>query len=533
MNTVTPTGGNTPAPNSAAAPAGSIGQAVSIPGSALQILRAGQNIAGEVVARPDQGQITVKTAQGNVTLATNNPPPKGSAVNLILQSAGPPATVQIQTQPHLQSTQLNLLQQANSLLNKLISAPTSQPAQTVVTNLTQGSNLLATVLSQGAQVTNAQGQVVLSTSGLPPQSGPAPSPQPRGNTPAAAATDAPAKGPSGPLAKIAQAIRSVTGNSQGQAQAQLPGGYSVPMRILNIALPNGGPLPPYPAAAAKSGNMLLTGTVTSSSASQTIVQTPAGTLSLPTSQALPIGTSLQLMITGQPQLSATANQLNAADMGLRWQALQEAMALLQAGNPAAATRLLSIVPQSSPALGTTLMFLFNAMRGGAVDRWLGKDTLKALEAQSKGSAGRLTNTFQAAQGRTTDPAGRDWRVYHMPVLADGNLDDVKLYLRDRPEDEDEETREKRKKEDKRFIVEANFSTLGPMQFDGMSRQKQLDLMIRTQTPLDAELRDGIRALYYETISALGMSGTVGFHVAPQFEVTADELKTAAKGGVTI
>ena len=566
MNTVVPPSGTPAAQQGAAPPSSSVGQAVSIPNGAVSLLKQGQNISGQVVAKPEPGQVTVQTPQGNVTLQTPNPPPQGASVNLILQAAGPPAQIQIQTQ----SLQVSLLEQANSLLSKLINAPKADapPPQSVVTTLTQGSTFLATILGKGQPLLNAQGQAVLSLSttgaqqAVTGQTAPATggtastgSAQPANNVPPGQAGNqsaaqtagtqtaqppatgqpaqaAPASSNTSPLGKIAQVIKQVASGKSVQTQVQLPTGHTVPMRVLNIALPGGAQLPPYPQSAAKSGNMLLTGNITASNAGQSIVQTSAGSFALPTSQPLPIGTSLQLMVTGQPQPSAAASQMNAADMGLRWQALQEAMALMQAGNPAAAQRLLQIVPQSSPTLGTTLLFLFNAMRGGSIDRWLGKDTMKALEAAKKGSAGRLAGSFQAAQGRVTDPAGQDWRVYHMPVLADGNLDDVKLYLRDKAEDEDSPAKDK-DSEDKRFIVEANFATIGPMQFDGMSRKKQLDLMIRTQIPLEEEMRDGIRHLFHDTISALGLSGGVQFHVAKQFEITADEMKSASKKGVTI
>ena len=72
----------------------------------------------------------------------------------------------------------------------------------------------------------------------------------------------------------------------------------------------------------------------------------------------------------------------------------------------------------------------------------------------------------------------------------------------------------------RFIIEVNFTRLGPFQFDNLVDKKHIDLMIRTHSALPQDMRRDIQALFADTVTALGMTGQVGYHVVKSFDLNA-------------
>ncbi len=71
----------------------------------------------------------------------------------------------------------------------------------------------------------------------------------------------------------------------------------------------------------------------------------------------------------------------------------------------------------------------------------------------------------------------------------------------------------------RFMIEVNMSRLGPFQFDGLTRKKHVDLMVRTHQELPKPMREDIRSIFGNTITALGHTGTIGFRAVPKFEIS--------------
>ena len=53
----------------------------------------------------------------------------------------------------------------------------------------------------------------------------------------------------------------------------------------------------------------------------------------------------------------------------------------------------------------------------------------------------------------------------------------------------------------RFVVELELSRLGPLQLDGLVRQSRFDLIVRTTSPLAAEMRRDILGIFDDSIAA--------------------------------
>jgi hypothetical protein len=465
----------------------------SIPPALLQSLQNGGSIAAQVTARPEPGQLTLTTQSGQtLTVQSSLALPTGTSLAMALQSLGTPATLTLQPQSGSATATAGGQQQtATSQAGTAPAQTVPQPA--VVTSLTQGSVLTGTIVP--SSISGQSTVQATATSGQTP--GPAPAPQ-------------------GAPAPVTPA---------------LPNGTVVQLRVLGIA-------PQGQALTGTATTTSFTGTVTGqSSGGTTLVQSPAGTVSISLPNSPPGGTQLMLDMVGAPRLPAPG--LASIDQGgMRFQALQDAITLLRSTDPTAAQRLTqSLIPQPNGQLGLAVAFLANTLRQGGADKWLGSDIARSLKAADSGKSGtlsRLDRNMAQSQGRASDSAGQDWRVSTLPFMSNGQVEQIRLYIRDRPDKDSDEGNTGDGKQPKRFVIEADFSRLGPIQLDGLAREGQVDLMVRTQRPLPPEGREDIRDLFADTITALGLTGRVDFMVTPKFDLVPDrDSHGTGAGGLTV
>lgn len=473
----------------------------SLPPSLATALQNGGSIAALVTAKPAAGQLTLTIPSGQtVTVQTPLPLPIGTNLAVALQAAGSPTTLFLQPQTGGQATNAAQLPgfASGAAGGGAPAAQATQPA--VVTTLTQGSVFSATVTgpptASGTLPTTA---AIPTGATVPPQAGQTTTPQVQAGTPA-----------------------------PGGAPTILPTGTGLQVRLLGFA-PQGQPL----TASGMPG--AFTGIVTGQSAGGTVsVQTQIGSMTVNLPSTPPSGTQLLLSTVGAPRLPTPGG--GAADpSATRFQALQDAVALLRNGDPAAAQRLTqSLIPQPNAQFGLAAVFLIGAMRQGGLDKWLGGDGLRALSeagAKKSGLMGRLEGEMTQS-GRARDSSGQEWRVTSLPLLNDSQLEQIRLYTRPRPEDGDGDEDGRNRADAKRFVIEAEFSRLGPIQLDGLSKEQQIDLMVRSKKPFEAEERDAIRALFADTVSALGLGGRIDFSVVPAFDLF-PEAETGKPGGFTV
>jgi hypothetical protein len=486
---------NTAVPATANLPAGT-GTAANLPPSLAQALQSGGALSAQVTARPQAGQLTlsVQTGQGGapqtVQVQTPLPLPPGTNLAVTLQAIGSPTTLFLQPQSGA-GAQTGAQAGGGAAASAAGGGAAAQPA--VLTSLTQGSTLTATVTGPptAGRVTSGGG--------------------------AAAAQSAAQAG--------AQA--SAQGQAAGATGARvLPPGTSLQLQLMGLA-PQGQAL-----AGGSAGSFI--GTVTGQTAGGgTSVSTPMGTVSMSVPNPPPAGTQLLLNMIGDPRAPAPGS---GTDNSARFQALQQAVSLLRGGDPAAAQRLTqSLMPQPNAQFGLAALFLVQSLRQGGVERWLGGDTARALSAAEggKGLLSKLDGDLRSGLQPARDGAGQDWRVTTLPLMNDGQIDQIRLYTRNADKD-GESDKDGRAEEARRFVIEANFTRLGPLQLDGLAREKTVDLMVRTQRPLDEEARDGIRALFADTVSALGFAGQVAFRVVPGFDLRPTEAPDGpGAGGLTV
>lgn len=481
----------------AALPSGT-GTAPSLPPSLAQALSPGGALTGQVTARPQPGTLTLTIAGQSVQVQTPLPLPVGTALTASLQSPGPPATLFLQPQGQ------GGAQAGATPIGGGQTAGVTPSTPSVVTTLTQGSVLSATVTASPAtaQSSTAAGAVSTSASG--------------------------ATGGQGTTPQSAPAGTAATSPSQAAA---LPPGTAVQVRLIGLAQP-GQPLTAPPVTAGATG--IFSGVVTGQTANGGVsVQTPIGTLNVAVPTAPPTGTQLLLQMVGDPRAPLPGSG-TAEGSGARFEALRDAVALLRGGDPAAAQRMTqSLIPQANSQFGLAAVFLANAIRQGRFEKWGGAETVRAL-TQSGGGSGllsRLDGDMAQAQGRVTDSAGQDWRTLTLPFMNQGQIEPIRLYMRDR--DSSGENGDGDSGKPKRFIIETDFSRLGPMQFDGLTQDKRVDVVVRSQRDLADDAKREIEALFADTVTAMGLTGRVDFRVVTAFDPLPPEPSPTPEGGLTV
>lgn len=253
---------------------------------------------------------------------------------------------------------------------------------------------------------------------------------------------------------------------------------------------------------------------------QAVVQTPIGTLSVPTYTPLPTGTQMTLEVVGQPlpPLPPPLPPSAPAASGLSaqgWPVLTQALDVLaNANQPQALEQLLRVMPQPDARLAASMVAFSGALRSGDVRSLLPDTSVRGLEkAGRKDVASRLKADLEGLAEEAGRPLGNgDWRLYTMPMLGGGAIEPIRLYVRKGSGDEGGGKSAGNQSNDHRFVVDLNLTRLGRLQLDGLVRRhdKLFDLIIRTDAPLDQDIRRGILGIFTNASELVGTKGTVSF-----------------------
>ena len=316
-----------------------------------------------------------------------------------------------------------------------------------------------------------------------------------------------------------------TGQANAAPTGQIfPGGSPLVVKITSINVPTSPPSTLTPAPTGEPVSLApgqsLSGVVSGRQGiGQTVVQTHAGPISLPTSDALPPGTQLKFEIVSLKP-AAPGGPLHGAQVSGAaplfdgdWFALDEALTLLRDAAPGAHTHIMqTALPRADGQLSTNVLFFLSALRGGDMKNWMGDGPSRILERQRPELAARMRTDLNQMTRTFEDPLSGDWRLHAVPFLFGGEIDRLQLLVRDQ-EDEDEDGLGK---DDTRFVIDLTLTRLGHLQIDGLvgNKNKRLDVVLRTDTPLQPHMREDIRRLYTDALDVTGLEGSVGFQAAP-------------------
>lgn len=541
MSTVTP-----PVTSNMAQPAAPPKATIITAPPQLLSLGVGANIEAAVAQLVDTSQIRLTTNFGDVTirLPTRIPVTIGQPLVFQLLSTGDQPRVQIST-PDGQTLSPRTSVPSSPTGPAPSSSPGIAPSIPASQSIIPGAQISATLLRP---VNLAPSLTVIPITQQPSASpGPALS-----GTGSGATTVASQQTPTG------QAVQSVTtaqttppigggtvqpGYTQTSGNLVAPTGSTLVLKVVSFTLPAtpGGSIqiPKTEAPVSFATGAMLSGVVSGKQGvSQTVVQTQAGPISLPTAEALPRGTQItfevsQLNISkssGNHELAAPTPL--SATAGGQWPALTDSIDALGDLAPAAQNHLLqAALPRADAQLSTNILFFLAAIRGGDLKGWMGDGPHRILERHRPDLAGRLRDDLGQLSRLVDDPETGEWRMHVVPYLNNNELDRIRLLMRDRDPDEDDDNAPG----GSRFVIDLNLSKMGHVQIDGLvgNNGKRVDVVLRSDAPLPGRMRDDIRLLYANAIEVTGIEGTVGFQAAPAGFVNVPDAAPDGGEGVVV
>jgi hypothetical protein len=327
--------------------------------------------------------------------------------------------------------------------------------------------------------------------------------------------------------------------TQGLAQGMrlpipLSTGSEIKLRLIAIASSPGQPLA-IPTAAPGAQHVMAGRIIGYTPSGNAVLHSPLGAIILQGHLSLPAGTELSLAV--EPTLPMPAAALSAGMPSLpqlllsvarSWPSLAEAIALMRQNmNDADTLAALARLPQAGPKLAAGLVAAMQAIQANDAEALLG-----ALVAARTGNAARnetarkVRQEFGQVATLAQDRPGIDWRCCFIPILDDGVIRQINLfYRRDRRRDKKDA---KDEKSGTRFIVEVDMSRMGPFQFDGLVREKQFDLMVRSRIALPQRFKHEITELFQEALSLGEYRGGLMFQTVKEFPVSPlEEIEKSA------
>jgi hypothetical protein len=333
------------------------------------------------------------------------------------------------------------------------------------------------------------------------------------------------------------------GSAQGVAQGlgqtlklpiPLTTGSEVRLRLIAVASAPG-QAPAVPAAVSAGQHVIAGRIIGYTPSGNAVLNSPLGAIILQGALSVPVGTDLSVAV--EPALPTPGAALPSGSLSLpqlllsvarSWPSLAEAIALLRQNmNDADTLAVLSRLPQAGPKLAAGLIAAMQAIRANDAEALLG-----ALVAARSGNAARdesvrkVRQEFAQVSTLAQERPGIDWRCCFIPILDDGTIRQINLfYRRDRRKDRKDG---KDEKSGTRFIVEVDMSRMGPFQFDGLVREKQFDLMVRSHVALPQKFRHDITELFHEALSLGDYRGGLVFQKVKEFPVSPlEEIERSA------
>jgi hypothetical protein len=258
----------------------------------------------------------------------------------------------------------------------------------------------------------------------------------------------------------------------------------------------------------------ITGQVTGMTrAGQPILQTALGIITLATPTTLPAGGSVALEIVGlsNAAMSSTGTAAPASGQAGGGSATLPVpgTGMVAWDGPVIALGDLRLqVPETGPRLVPAILLFLAAIKGGRISNWLA-GTDPGDPWGPSGLDGDKPGPDASAFVRRVDNAAGEWRLFLLPLLHAGLRSQVRLYLRSK-DGEDAAPGVLGRHKATRFVIEAEISSLGGVQFDGFVAAKRFDLNFRSRVPVGPVLRLGIAEIYEAALSNEGWTGQLNF-----------------------
>ncbi|MCD8497772.1 MAG: hypothetical protein LRZ85_06640 [Alphaproteobacteria bacterium] len=197
-----------------------------------------------------------------------------------------------------------------------------------------------------------------------------------------------------------------------------------------------------------------------------------------------------------------------------WPVMDEIYQNLALAAPQAAQSLINMTPSpASPGqIAPAALFFVAAIRSGDLQSWLGDKALETLKSTGKGGLlSRLTQEGGLLNRLSSEPVSQDWRALPLPMAWQNEIQKTSIYFR---HEEDDSADEAKGSKGTRFIMDLSLTRLGPVQLDGLFRDKGFDVILRTAEPFTAAARQTMRALFHGALEVEGLTGDLSFQNKP-------------------
>ncbi len=431
-------------------------------------LAIGDILTGIVTGKRQDGPMIVRTDRGLIALTGAADAPDGSKVTLEVRATGARMQVVLLAMETPDGEPVPVPAQQGS--------PAARPAAAPAAPTPLPADAAA---SSGTQVT----ATVLRAEPAPPAPGPQPaappaSPPVPGQTAAASANPAAMPLPLATGQRVSLHVSAVVPPGEPALPPSLPAASFV--ATVRSVMPNGQP----------------------------VIAAPLGMLALDRAVTWPIGTQIVASF-----LAAETPPLPGREPAQRgWTGMQQAAALFDLPDQPA---LVALLEKTLPRIGPHLAV------GLAARLKLPPDESGTASSELKAALARIGRPELAQQlhqefaelNRALPPPDQGWRSVILPLVDETRLQQAKLSVRRDPPKSDAEPNAVGSIH---FLLDVELSRLGPLQLDGLIRGKRLDLMLRSQKPLDAPMRQELNEIFQNAQQATGYAGQLFFQAGAPF-----------------
>jgi hypothetical protein len=315
--------------------------------------------------------------------------------------------------------------------------------------------------------------------------------------------------PTNETARTSPSVATSAGGQSGPYQAALnPAASVIQIQIQQLLAPQ--QTPPI----LQAGQQLAIVSEEGGILNQPIISNGKNSFLLKTNQPMTAGTQVvfRILENSESALATKILENPAASSGL-----QELLNLASSA-PALQKFAQLRLPQSNAHLGGALLFLLSAMQQGDAAVWLGRQATQSLStAERLPLLETLQREMREQRQNVTDAIVGDWRHYQLPLLDQGQLQALQLYVHHNDPDARRHQTDQETKQNKqtRFVIDVTFTRLGAMQLDGFVQKTQFDLILRSQKTLSEELRQELRDAFGNAITAAGYHGQMQFQTGTQ------------------
>lgn len=224
----------------------------------------------------------------------------------------------------------------------------------------------------------------------------------------------------------------------------------------------------------------------------------------------PMKGAVQGQLLQMSPLSVQIFGLDGQTLSNPWNTLFSHMKETATPNPLLMS-LQSLIPQANAPMKIvpSILFLFAALHGGTLEDFAGTKTLQSLKDSKTLRVLDALMKDGAASSRLLNTVSGDWRAWTFPLQYQDNMVPINLYVQNQRQEGGQDNKDA-DSDATRFLFEFDLTRMGLLQIDGMMREDNLDIFIRTEKEISGEMKSAMKALYLQALDKSELTGDIAF-----------------------